>query len=100
VPAVIAALRPRVAIMNNGTTKGGAPEAFATLHRQPGLEDLWQLHASRNQGADNSADSFIANVDEGQSSYSIKMTADRDGNFTLVNGRTSFSKTYLAKGNR
>jgi competence protein ComEC len=100
VPAVIAALRPRVAIMNNGTTKGGAPEAFATLHRQPGLEDLWQLHASRNQGADNSADSFIANVDEGQSSYSIKMTADRDGNFTLVNGRTGFSKTYLAKGNR
>ncbi len=62
-PAVIAALRPRVAIMNNGATKGGAPEAFATLHRQSGLEDLWQLHASRNPNAENSADSFIANVD-------------------------------------
>ena len=30
VPAVIAALRPRAAIMNNGATKGGAPDAFET----------------------------------------------------------------------
>ena len=74
-PAVIAALRPRVTIMNSGPTKGGAPETFATLHRQSGLEDLWQLHASRNQHADNSADSFIANVDEGQTGYWIKVTA-------------------------
>jgi hypothetical protein len=100
VPAVIAALRPRVAIMNNGATKGGAPEAFATLRHQPGLEDLWQLHASRNQNADNSADSFIANVDEGQTSYWIKVTANDDGNFTLINGRSGFSKTYVAKGNK
>jgi hypothetical protein len=69
-------LRPRVAIMNNGATKGGAPEAFATLRHQPGLEDVWQLYASRNQNADNSADSFIANVDEGQTSYWIKLTAN------------------------
>jgi hypothetical protein len=56
VPAVLAALRPQVAIMNNGLTKGGAPTAFANLHRQPGLE-LWQLHASRNDGAQNADDS-------------------------------------------
>jgi competence protein ComEC len=100
VPAVIAALRPRVAIMNNGATKGGAPEAFATLHRQSGLEDLWQLHASRNQHADNSADSFIANVDEGQTGYWIKLTANDEGSFTLINGRSGFSKTYLAHDNK
>src|SRR5262249_6078828 len=50
IPAVLAAIRPRVAIMNNGPTKGGAPESFATLHQQPDL-DLWQLHESRNRGA-------------------------------------------------
>jgi len=99
VPAVVAALRPRVAIMNNGATKGGAPEAFATLHHQPGLEDLWQLHASRNQRAENSADSFIANVDEGQTGYWIKLTASDDGTFTVVNGRNGFSKTYGANVN-
>jgi len=100
VPAVIAALRPRVAVMNNGATKGGAPESFATLHRQYGLEDLWQLHASRNQHADNSADSFIANVDEGQTGYWIKLTANDEGSFTLFNGRNGFSKTYLANGDK
>jgi hypothetical protein len=85
--------------MNNGATKGGAPEAFATLRHQSGLEDLWQLHASRNQSADNSADSFIANVDEGQTSYWIKLTVNDNGNFTLINGRSGFSKTYFANGN-
>jgi competence protein ComEC len=97
VPAVIAALGPRVAVMNNGAIKGGAPEAFATLRHQPGLEDLWQLHASSNPRADNSADSFIANVDEGQTSYWIKLTASDNGDFTLINGRNGFSKTYLTK---
>jgi beta-lactamase superfamily II metal-dependent hydrolase len=94
VPAVIAALRPRVAIMNNGVTKGGAPEAFATLRRQAGLEDLWQLHESKHQHAENSGDSFIANVDDGQTGYWIKLTANDDGSFTVVNGRNGFSKTY------
>jgi beta-lactamase superfamily II metal-dependent hydrolase len=97
VPAVIAAVRPRVAIMNNGATKGGAPAAFATLRQQPGLEDLWQLHASRNQNAENSAEAFIANVDEGQTSYGLKLTALNDGSFTVTNDRNGFSKTYPAK---
>jgi competence protein ComEC len=100
VPAVIVALRPRVAIMNNGATKGGDPEAFATLRRQPGLEDLWQLHASSNENAENASDSFIANVDEGQTSYWIKLTAHDDGSFTLFNGRGGFSKTYSARASK
>lgn len=98
VPALVAALRPQVAIMNNGLTKGGAPEAFVTLRQQPGLEDLWQLHASRNQNAENSPERFIANVDEGQTGYWIKLTANDDGSFTVINGRNGFSKAYSAKG--
>ena len=39
-------LRPRVAIMNNGTRKGGAVESFQVLESSPGLEDLLQLHWS------------------------------------------------------
>ena len=100
VPAVIAALRPRAAIMNNGATKGGAPDAFETLHHQPGLEDLWQLHASRNPLADNSDEAFIANLDDGQTGYWIELTANDDGHFTLINGRTGFSKSYPARGHR
>ena len=99
VPALYAALRPRVAIMNNGVTKGGAREAFKTAHVSPGLEDLWQLHESRNPGAQNAPDSFIANVDDGAAAHWIKLTAMGDGGFRIVNGRTGFTKTYPPPSN-
>jgi beta-lactamase superfamily II metal-dependent hydrolase len=63
-PALVHGLRPRVAVMNNGTRKGGAPEAFRVLHESPGLEDLWQLHWSYNTRLDNSPALFIANIDD------------------------------------
>ena len=50
--------------MNNGTRKGGTPEAFAGLQETVGIEDLWQLHWSYNVGLENAPARFIANVDE------------------------------------
>jgi competence protein ComEC len=93
VPAVVAALRPQVAIMNNGPTKGGAPDSFKTLLAQPHM-DLWQLHESMNSGAQNAPDAFIANVDDGMTAYWIKLTAKDDGSFEVFNGRTGFVKKY------
>jgi beta-lactamase superfamily II metal-dependent hydrolase len=93
VPALYAALRPRVAIMNNGVTKGGSPDAFRTLHAQPQL-DLWQLHASRNPRAVNSAEELIANLDDGATGHRIRLTAYADGSFRVVNGRSGFAKVY------
>ena len=63
-PALVHALQPRVAVMNNGTRKGGAPETFKVLYESPGLEDLWQLHWSYNAGLDNAPATFIANIDD------------------------------------
>ena len=63
-PALVHALQPRVAVMNNGTRKGGAADAFRVLHASPGLEDLWQLHWSYNAGLDNAPATFVANIDE------------------------------------
>ena len=63
-PVVVHALQPRVAVMNNGTRKGGAPQAFRVLHESPGLEDLWQLHWSHNAGLDNAPAAFVANIDD------------------------------------
>lgn len=94
VPALYAAQRPRAAIMNNGVTKGGSPDAFKTLHAQPDLEDLWQLHASRNPRVVNSPEALIANVDDGTTGYPIRLTAFEDGSFRIVNSRTGFGKTY------
>ena len=64
-PAVVHAIRPRVAVMNNGTRKGGAVASFQTLRSSPGLEDVWQLHWSYAGGLEHNAPGvMIANIDE------------------------------------
>src|SRR5258705_10444058 len=60
---IVHALRPRVAIMNNGTRKGGQPDVMKTLHSSPGLEDLWQMHFSELSGQEYTVPGmFIANL--------------------------------------
>ena len=97
VPALYAAVRPQTAIMNNGVTKGGSPDAFKALRGAPGLEDLWQLHASRNERVVNAPEELIANVDEGTTSHTIRLTASADGSYRIVNGRTGFAKSYRTR---
>ena len=120
---LVYALHPRVAIMNNGTRKGGEPEVMRVLHSSPGLEDLWQLHFSVLSGQEYTVPGmFIANtIDEPQTAlpvqpipapqpgpgappapahngqaYWIKLSAQQDGTFTVTNARNGFSKTYKA----
>ena len=88
-------LRPRVAIMNNGARKGGTPETLDVLRGSPGLQDLWQLHYSVAGGQKNAPDDFIANLEpvNCQGKW-IKLSAGRNGSFTVTNSRNGFSKTY------
>ena len=96
VPAVIGAISPRVAILNNGVTKGGHAAGFEALRGAKGIEDVWQLHRTRNEGAVNFPDGFIANLDEGEKDGGawLKVSATNDGGFTVMNGRTGFTKSY------
>ena len=121
---LVHALRPRVAIMNNGTRKGGPPDVMKTLHSSPGLEDLWQMHFSLLSGQEYTVPGmFIANLfDEPPAAmpvapiaapppgpgtppppahngpaHWIKVSAQADGTFTVTNTRNSFSKTYAAR---
>ncbi len=91
-PATFAAFRPRVAVVNNGPTKGGAPELLAALRHVAGL-DVWQLHRSTLPGGENFADDRIANIDESASHW-IQASARVDGSFTITNGRTGVTKSY------
>jgi competence protein ComEC len=118
------ALQPRVAIMNNGTRKGGQPDAMKVMFSSPGLEDLWQMHFSLLSGQEYTVPGmFIANgVDEqpaaipiaaipapapgpgatpppahNGTAYWIKVSAREDGSFTVTNTRNGFAKTYAAK---
>jgi beta-lactamase superfamily II metal-dependent hydrolase len=94
VAALYEALRPRVAVLNSSPSKGGSPDAFRTLHALPALEDLWQLHASRV--APNAADDFVANFDNTTDGNWIRLSAQADGSFEVVNGRNGFAKSYPA----
>jgi competence protein ComEC len=124
-PQLVHALRPRVAVMHNGTRKGGNVGTFETLFSSPGLEDLWQLHWSYHGRAElNAPGVFIANLDEpailasvvnppqlaeGQTAPAtdpahspaqwIKVSARTDGSFTVTNTRNGFTKTYAARTN-
>jgi len=122
---MIHATHPRVAIMNNGTRKGGAPDVMQVLHTSPGLEDLWQMHFSQLSGQEYTVPSiFIANMLDDPfaampmapidapplgsnappppahngPAYWIKVSAQTDGTFTVTNARNGFAKTYRAKG--
>jgi beta-lactamase superfamily II metal-dependent hydrolase len=97
-PAIIHALKPRVAITNNGATKGGSPEALQALRTSPGIEDVWQLHYAQNAGKENNApEPFIVNVDQDASVSWIKLSAGLDGGFTVTNSRNGKTKTYAAR---
>jgi beta-lactamase superfamily II metal-dependent hydrolase len=117
---LVHAIQARVALLNNGTRKGGQPSAMRIIHSAPRLEDLWQLHFSLLSGQEYTVPGlFIANgVDEptgampieamsppsGQTAapppahngpaFWIKVSARTDGTFTVTNQRNGFSKTY------
>ena len=94
-PQMLAALSPRVAVMNNGPSTGGAPQSWQTIHDTPGMLDLWQLHyATANDKKHNSPEPYIANLKDPCNGDWIQVTAQPDGSFTVTNGRNSFSKTY------
>jgi competence protein ComEC len=94
-PQFVHALHPRVAIMNNGARKGGSPEIWQTIHDTPGLLDLWQLHFAVPGGKEhNSSDTVIANIDEICEGKWIKLTAQKDGTFSVYNSRNKYERSY------
>ena len=92
---IVDAVHPRVSIMNNGAHKGGSPDAWETIHNSPGLQDLWQLHyAMGSDKAHNVSEMYIANMDEKCEGKYIKVAAETNGTFTVLNSRNNFKKTY------
>jgi hypothetical protein len=97
-PALVRAIHPRVAVMDNGARKGGTAQAWTTVKNSPGIEDLWQLHFAVASGKEaNSSDTVIANIDEQCAGNALQMTAESTGAFTLVNTRNKYQRTYAAR---
>ena len=77
---VVHGVRPRVAVMQNGTRKGAGAEAMPTMRLSPGLEDIWQLHWGHNAGIEqNSAGVFVANVDDAATIAGVLTAPPRGG---------------------
>jgi competence protein ComEC len=120
---LVHAIEARVAIMNNGTRKGGQPDAMKILYSAPRLEDLWQVHFSLLSGQEFTVPGlFISNLVDDQPdsvpvaasaaptgrgaapppvhngpAYWIKVVAQSDGSFTVTNQRNGFSKRYAKR---
>jgi beta-lactamase superfamily II metal-dependent hydrolase len=79
-PALIGALNPRVAIINNGPRKGGEVHTFATLKSVPEIEAIYQLHRNvRTTEKDNAPPAFVANDEEDCQGEFIKLSVDASG---------------------
>jgi competence protein ComEC len=97
-PALVDAISPRVAIMDNGATKGGSPSVWEIVTKAPGLEDLWQLHYSEEGGpTHNAAARQIANLQGPDTGNYLKVTAFEDGRFEVFNSRDGATKAYPPK---
>ena len=94
-PAMVQALRPKAAIMNNGPLTGASEPAWQTIHQSPGTPDIWQLHYAQQNGRKYNAPSeFIANKGVNCSGDWIRLAARADGGFPIQNGRTKKEKVY------
>jgi beta-lactamase superfamily II metal-dependent hydrolase len=99
-PALVDAITPRVAIMDNGAKKGGSSSTIDTLREIPGLEGLWQLHYSEEGGAaHNTAGQYIANIhmaakDCSDSGHYLRVTVEKNGSFSVHNARTDQTVDY------
>jgi len=97
-PLFLDGIAPRVAIMDNGAAKGGAPSSWDAVKKSPHLEDLWQLHFSDEGGAaHNVADAFIANLSGPDAGSYLKLSAWADGRFEVFNSRTQATKRYAPR---
>ena len=98
-PLVLRALRPTVAVMNNGFRKGCLPEVFSTLKETSSLEGIYQVHKNlRPDGATNNVpDEFIANKEDDKNCKGnhIQLSVDPSGrSYTVSIPATDHEKRY------
>jgi competence protein ComEC len=97
--ALVDAIHPLVAIMDNGSHKAGDPKAWQIVHDSPGLEDLYMVHtAERSDAAHNSPEALIANPKGAPTDGEyFKVVASPAGKFSVTNSRTGQTKEYARK---
>jgi len=108
-PGFLYAIKPQVAIVNNGPRKGlGGPspgqQKAASVHydriaKTPGIEGIWQGHRSLLDPDHNAAPDMIANLEDTAEcqGHWLKASVEQSGRFTVTNSRNGFSKAYVSR---
>jgi beta-lactamase superfamily II metal-dependent hydrolase len=79
-PALIHAVKPRVAIIGSGPTKGAETKTFATLKGTPEIEAIYQIHRNvRTTEKENAPPAFVANDNAECKGEFIKLSVNSDG---------------------
>ncbi len=93
--ALVDAVTPRVAVIDNGAQKGGSISVLDTLRADPSHPALWQLHYSEEGAtAHNTEASQIANPEGTDAAYPLRATVLPNGTIALWNGRTGETRSY------
>jgi competence protein ComEC len=100
-PAHVWAIRPQVVIVNNGPRKGlSTPAIYERITSIRGIEGIWQGHlALANDAQHNTNPDMIANMEPTAEckGHWLKVTVKPNGEFTVMNSRNNFSKTYQSR---
>jgi len=100
-PRLVRAIRPRVAVVNNGPQKGSEPNSMRTVLGAPGVEAVWQLYRNTKSDAKlNAPENRIANPAGGPGGQYIKSSILPDGSFSIQIGDSRRKETYRAPGTK
>ena len=98
-PALVKAVAPTVAIMNNGPRKGGKATVYRTLTSTPSIKDVFQLHRNVDTGdADNAPPAFVANDTAKCEGAWVKLSVVPSGkSYTVEVPSKGTQRTYASK---
>jgi hypothetical protein len=99
-PVLVRSLSPRVAMMNNGNTKGCQPDTFQTLKNCPSVEAIYQVHKNLRADVQNNApDEYIANLEAMCQANYIKLAVAADGaSYTVSIPANGHVRTFKTRG--
>jgi len=98
-PALLMAMAPAVAVIDNGAHKGGTAAVFKRLLGLPVPPDVFELHRNVETGeADNAPPALVANDAEACTGNGIHLSVDRAGSrYSIEVGAKGTRRTYEAK---
>ncbi len=98
-PLLVRSIAPTVTVMNNGPTKGCEKETFATLKDTSSIQAMYQVHKNlRADRANNTADEFIANLEEKCAANYIKLSVAPSGKaYTVSIPSSGHQRTYQTR---